>query len=279
MSGVREARENLGTRLRELRKDASLNGQQLADRCGWHPSKVSRIEHGRQTPTENDIRDWCAATDSTLQIPDLIASVRNINAAYLEWKRILATGHTRRQQQAIEWEAGTRLQRWYETELVPGLLQTRRYAEAVLRACIAMVDGTDDLAAAVDTRMARKAVLCEGVHRFSFLLAEQCLYTTVGDDDVMAEQLTTLLELDNPRIALGIIPRDAAFRYPATNFVIFDRRMVQVETIAAELTVTQPRELDLYERTFQALSAGAVRGEAARALITTALQRRTRRPC
>lgn len=240
--------------------------------------KVSRIEHGRQTPTENDIRDWCAATDSTLQIPDLIASVRNINAAYLEWKRILANGHTRRQQQAIEWEAGTRLQRWYETELVPGLLQTRRYAEAVLRACIAMVDGPDDLDAAVDARMARKAVLSEGVHRFSFLLAEQCLYTTVGDDDVMVEQLTSLLELDNPRVVLGIIPRDAKFRYPTTNFVVFDRRMVQVETVAAELTVTQPREIDLYEKTFQALSASAIRGEASRALITAALQRRTRRP-
>lgn len=276
MTGVREARESLGARLRELRRDAGLSGQGLADRCGWHPSKVSRLELGRQTPSEYDIRDWCTATGADLHIPDLIASVRNINAAYLEWKRILSTGHARRQQQSITREAVTQLMRWYEPELVPGLLQTRKYAEAVLRACIAMVGGPDDLDAAVAARIQRQHVLTNGARRFSFLLAEQALYTTVGDDDVMAEQLAGLLRLwENPRVVLGVVPRTAVFRYPTTNFVIFDRATVQVETIAAELTITQPRELALYERTFRMLSQQAQYGDPARELIAAALALRT----
>jgi transcriptional regulator with XRE-family HTH domain len=276
VTGVREARETLGARLRELRRDAGLSGQGLADRCGWHPSKVSRLELGRQTPSEYDIREWCTATGADPHIPDLIASVRNINAAYLEWKRILSTGHARRQQQSITREAITQLMRWYEPEIVPGLLQTHRYAEAVLRACIDVVGGPNDLQAAVDARMERQTVLTTGVHRFSFLLAEQALYTTVGDDGVMAEQLTSLLrQWENPRVVLGVIPRSAVFRYPTTNFVIFDRSTVQVETIAAELTITQPRELALYERIFRTLTEQARYGDPARDLITAALALRT----
>ncbi|MGF6886028.1 transcriptional regulator with XRE-family HTH domain [Nocardia sp. GAS34] len=271
-SNVAQAREALGARLRELRRDAELNGQQLADRCGWSPSKVSRYEHGRQNVTEEDIRVWCAATGAEVQVQDLIATVRNIHAAYMEWRRILAAGHARRQQQGIARDQATRLTRWYETELIPGLLQTRDYATAVLYACREVIDGPDDLDAAVAARMLRQQVLSAGVHRFTFLLTEQCLYTRVGGPEVMAEQLHVLLEVHhNPRVSLRIIPRDVEFRYPSTNFVLFDRTAVQVETIAAELTITQPREIALYEKVFDLLATQAVTGDSARALITAAL--------
>jgi len=42
--------EALGIRLRDLRRDTGLTGRQLAAACHWQPSKVSKIEYGRQTP-------------------------------------------------------------------------------------------------------------------------------------------------------------------------------------------------------------------------------------
>lgn len=275
MSGVHEARENLGARLRELRKNAHLDGRRLAALAGWDPSKVSKIEHGRQAPSEDDIRTWCAHTGATLQIPDLIASVRNIDAAYLEWKRICATGHKRRQQQSIALEAETRLVRGYDPDVVPGLLQTADYAAAVIRAGISLYDVPDDLDAAVATRLQRQTVLHTGVHRFHFIVHEQVLATTVGTDIVMIRQLERLLDLMSlSRLVFGIVPRYAEYRVPATNFIMYDRRLVQVETVSAELTVSQPREIGLYEKTFQALTKQAVVGDAARALITSALDLR-----
>jgi len=71
VSTVHQAREALGHRLRDLRKDAGLTGRQLALAAGWHNSKVSKIEYGRQTPTEDDIRLWCRETDSVNQVDDL----------------------------------------------------------------------------------------------------------------------------------------------------------------------------------------------------------------
>ncbi|MBV9730758.1 MAG: helix-turn-helix domain-containing protein, partial [Pseudonocardiales bacterium] len=83
-STIVQAREVLGHRLRDLRKDAGLTGRQLAALAGWDSSKISKIEYGKQTPTEDDIQTWCRHCQEPDQIPDLIATVRNIDAMYTE---------------------------------------------------------------------------------------------------------------------------------------------------------------------------------------------------
>ncbi|MGN2641361.1 helix-turn-helix domain-containing protein [Nocardia takedensis] len=272
MTDVDQARQALGARLRELRTAAGLSGARLADFAGWPASKVSKLEHGRQLPTEQDLVDWCQLTDADLALPDLIATVRNVNAAYLEWRRVIADGHARRQRQSIELESVTRLIRGYDPLISTGLLQTRAYAEAILSRCIEFAGGANDLAEALDARMARQAVLRDGVHRFHFLIGEPALHTGVGDETVRRGQLTHLLDLMSlTRVVIGVVPMSAEFLYTTTNFVIYDRRRVHVETVTAQLTITQPRELVQYERTFTALTERALYGEAARTMITNAL--------
>ncbi|MCA1672584.1 MAG: hypothetical protein LC799_10395, partial [Actinobacteria bacterium] len=48
--------------------------------CEWHFTKISKLEHGAQAPSEQDIRAWCRACDAEEQIPDLIATVRAIES-------------------------------------------------------------------------------------------------------------------------------------------------------------------------------------------------------
>ncbi|WP_327110757.1 helix-turn-helix domain-containing protein [Nocardia sp. NBC_01730] len=92
-SGVEQARAAFGARLREVRKAAHLSGVQLAAEAGWHSAKVSRIEHGKQTPSESDIATWCQLCDAELLLPDLRAALANIEALWQEWRRIAAAGH------------------------------------------------------------------------------------------------------------------------------------------------------------------------------------------
>ena len=54
-----QARASLGIRLRDIRRDAGLPAVRLAQLAGWLSSKVSKIEHGKQTPSEEDLRAWC----------------------------------------------------------------------------------------------------------------------------------------------------------------------------------------------------------------------------
>ncbi|WP_431954210.1 helix-turn-helix domain-containing protein [Nocardia lijiangensis] len=275
-SAVHEAREALGQRLRELRRDAELTARRLAELSGWHESKVSRIEHGKQTPSEADLRVWCEHAGSDGQLADLVATLRNIEAAYLEWRRILGTGMRRPQKARVRLESETNSMRWYEPYVFPGLLQTPAYAEAILRKVIAFYNIPDDLEEGVAARIERQHVLYRGRRRFNFVVSEQVLHTTVGDDEVMRGQLDRLLNVMMlPSIAFGIVPATAAYEAPATNgFAIFDNRLVQVETISAELAVTQPREIALYEEMFTVLAGQALYGSAARGLIGRALESR-----
>lgn len=270
-----EAKAELGKRLRDLRLTAGLTGTELARRAGWHQTKTSKIEHGKTIPTDADIRLWCHHTASENQVPDLIATLRNIEAAYLEWRRVLGTGTKRRQQASIKLESGTELMRWFEPFLVPGLLQTAEYAEEILRNVIGFYQIADDLEDGVAKRMERQQVLYRRGHRFHFILAEQALRTTVGDDDIMTGQLDRLLAVAGmPRVTLGIVPAGTRYQVPISNFIMFDDRLVMVENVTAELRITQPRELALYGRAFNVLAKQSVTGDQARALIRAALDLR-----
>jgi hypothetical protein len=165
--------------------------------------------------------------------------------------------------------------RWYEPSLVPGILHTVEYAEAVMRRVIEFYGIPDDLEAGVAARMERQQVLYRGNHRFHLIMSHQALMTTVGDTNVMIGQLDRLLAVMSlPRVTLGIIPTFAEYRVPVNQFIVFDNHLVHVETVSAELTINQPREVELYLRAFEELAKMAVVGNSARSLITAELDGR-----
>jgi transcriptional regulator with XRE-family HTH domain len=265
--------EALGIRLRDLRRDAGLTGRQLAAACNWQPSKVSKIEYGRQTPTEPDIRDWCLACGFPSEVPELIAAVRSIHSQYVDWRRSLQGGTKRRQRANIDAYERTTLFRVWEPTVISGLLQTPGYARGILRTVVDFHGVPDDVDDGVEARIAAQRVLSHGDRRFLFVLGEAALYTRVGDVDVMREQLRRVREaMRMPRVSLAVVPLIAAYTVPRNNaFTIYDGRMVTVSTYTAELALTQRHEVALYERAFDRLSALAVRGPAARSMLAAAL--------
>jgi hypothetical protein len=98
----------------------------LAARVGFHYSKVSRLETGAQSPTDKDIRAWCAACSADDQVPDLIATVRAVESAYVEFRRQTRAGMKRLMTSPIPLYERTQLFRIYEHNAVPGLFQTAR---------------------------------------------------------------------------------------------------------------------------------------------------------
>jgi transcriptional regulator with XRE-family HTH domain len=270
-----QARASLGIGLRDIRRDAGLSGTELARLADWHPSKVTKIEHGRQTPSEEDLRVWCEQCRALAELPDLIAAVRSIETQFAEWRRVIRSGIRRRQQASAAVYERARLFRIYEPAVVPGLLQTRDYAASVLSTSISFFRIPDDAEEGADARIERQRVLTHGDRRFHMLLGEQCLHTNVGGSDVMAAQLDHLLGLLRlPRMRLGIIPFDAPYRVPLNNgFWIMDDALVQFDTYTAELSLIRPDEIDLYSRAFERLAALAVYGAEARALIEAARDR------
>lgn len=268
-----QAVQALGIRLRDLRRDAGLTGRQLAAACGWVPSKVSKLELGKQVPSEDDIRDWCLACRFPSEIADLVEAVRSIDAQYMDWRRSLKTGTKRRQRANIDAYEKTSLIRAWEPTVVPGLLQTASYARGILTTVVDFHGIPDDVEEGVKARLDAQRALDHPRRRCLFLLGEAALHTAVGGPATMVEQLRRLLEASRAaRISLGVVPLAAPYTVPRNNaFTIYDNRTVTVATYTAELTLRQRHEVAVYEKAFDRLLALAVRGESARELITKAI--------
>ncbi|MFI8853320.1 helix-turn-helix transcriptional regulator [Streptomyces sp. 891-h] len=273
-SSVRQAREALGNRLREIRMDAGLTARELAARAGWHESKCSRIEHGRTAPADDDLRIWARLCGAEDQVADLIATVRNIEGAYVEWRRMERSGLKRAQESVLPLWERTRNFRAYSSWLIPGPFQTRAYVESLLSAIRDRRAVPDDVAAAVQVRVHKQRILHEGRHRFAVVLEESTLRHRIGGAETMSGQLGHLLALATlPNISLGVIPMDAdrSALWPVEDFWIFDDTQVNVELVSAFLTITQPNEVRAYDETFARMVELAVYGAQARGLITRAI--------
>lgn len=277
---ARQAREALGARLKDIRQDAGLTGRALADLAGWHFTKISKLEHGTQNASEDDIRTWCEHCQAYDQISDLVAAVRSIDTMYVEWRRQLASGTKRRQRESIRFEAETKLFRVFEPLLIPGILQTAEYAKAILSQMIEFHGLPDDLEAGVQARMERQQALCRGDHRFHIVLGQAALTLAVVDTAILVDQLDRLLTLSSlPRVHLAIMPTRARPGYlPIHGFWILDAREVLVETVSAEIKLAQPREVAVYARAFERMASSAVSGPQARALVTHALDELSTKP-
>ncbi|WP_433532170.1 helix-turn-helix domain-containing protein [Micromonospora sp. CA-263727] len=269
-SAARQGQEALGVRLRELRKEAGLTGRALAALTGQHFTRVSKIEHGVQPPTDNDIRAWCRACNAEDQIPDLTATLRAVESAYLEFRRQSRAGMKRvLGAHTLALYEQTSVFRIYEHNAIPGLFQTADYTAAMLSFWIDFLETPNDLDEAVAVRMERQRVLYQRGKRFVVVLEEQALRTWFGDAATQAGQLDRLLAVMSlPNVSVGIIPlmteRPAV---ASTGFWIFDNLLVALETPTASIEVTRPHEIELYARMFDRLQVSAVYGPEARALI------------
>lgn len=273
MSSFQRAREALGLRLRELRRNARLTGRQLAAAYDWHPSKISKIEGGKQTPSEDDIEAWVRGCGHPELAAELIASLRTLEGQYVEFRRMFRAGQRATQDAIAEIEADSQAVRNFENVFVPGLLQTPEYARYRLAESLEEIGAADDIAEAVGARMQRQQVLYRPGKQFHFVITEAVLRYRLCPPDVLAGQLDRLVSLTTlTTIRFGVIPFERQLPVaPVHGFYIYDDRVVHVEHLTAELKLSQPSEIAIYLTFFDRLAEAARYGAEARLLITRAL--------
>lgn len=271
---AKAARKAFGIRLRDLRKDAGFTGRQLAAATGLDNSKISRIEHARQNPSEEDIKSWAIVCGVARQIPELIAVHREIEQMWIEWREDLRKGQKHIQARGTPVYERTQLLRAYEPLVVPGILQTRGYVYAVMEATARLFRlPADDLEEATDARLSRQRLVTSGgPNRYAFVIEAAALHTTMGDAGTMNEQLDFLLRVTRlPNLAFGVIP-PAVRRtvYPGEGFYVFDEQLVRNDLWSGSVRTNRPDEIAHYLRVFEMLHGMAVYGDRARELIEDA---------
>jgi len=267
------AKKAFGTRLKELRLDAGLAGVELADQCGWNKSKVSKVEHGTQSPSEADIRAWATACRAEAQVAQLIALNREIDEMWSEYRQRHRRGMKNIQLQGMDQYASTKLIRVYESLFIPGFLQTLDYTKAQFT-IHAKLHGLplDDVDEAAENRMLRKRYLGTGKPMFAFLLEATALCNNTGGKDVMNAQLDYLIEVDRlPYVSIGILPfgRQRTL-YPGEGFYLFDESLLKQEFWSGVFQTSMPDNIAYFLGAFSALREQAVFGSAAHEAIDAA---------
>ncbi|MER7222980.1 helix-turn-helix domain-containing protein [Streptomyces rubradiris] len=266
------AREELGRRLRELRVDGPegrLTGVQLAQRLGWRQSKVSKLENGRQTPTDDDLRAWAEAVGQPAVFPELRSRLRGFESHIRSWRRQLAAGHAPVQETWNTLVSNSTTQHALSTAAVSGILQTADYARHVFERHATLQQSPRDTEAAVRARMKRQEWLYRPGKRLNLLMPESVLWGRICPPDVLAAQLDRLLGVVGmDTVNLGILPLDGTLPLTMGNsFDVLDERLVVVEDWHAELWLDDAETIALYRRVWDTFAESAVFGAEAQQVI------------
>ncbi len=271
-------RRRLAERLRTLRQETGLTGVQLAERLGWAQPKVSKIETGKQMPSEEDVRAWVRSLGcSDAALTDLLALLGGTKAEYAGFRRQYwaAGGAAAKQRDLLTLEGQAARIAEFQPAIIPGLLQTAEYARELLELpCGPALHGASqsDIAEMVAVRMDRQRILYSPGKRIQVVLLEAALYSRVCSPGTLLGQLDRLSAiLGLPSLSLGIIPFTAQIPvFPLSGFSIYEQQLVVVETITGEEQLSEPWEVQTYDRLFDSLGPAAVFGAECAAIIRRA---------
>ncbi len=198
-------------KLAARRRSLGFSQESLAEAMGCGASAVARWEQGTATPKatmRGPLADALQVSVGELSL--LLDGVKAIST----WLGHLA---------ALERDAA---EIWsIEPAVLPGLLQTRAYAEGV-EAAVTRFDTASELAMRVDVRLSRQEILARYPDpvRFRVIIDEAVLTRRVGTGEVMADQLAYLAEAaTRPNIEVRIAPADVNLltNVQSTSHVIF----------------------------------------------------------
>jgi transcriptional regulator with XRE-family HTH domain len=272
-------REHLAEALRNLRAGTGLSGNRFAQRLGWVQSRVSKIETGKQLPTEADIEAWAAVAAAPPDVVrELLDNLRRARVEYATWQDNYraAGGAAAKQADIAALEAQAVRLAKFQPVMIPSQLQTAEYARELLHSASGPgAWGADDadIIEMIAIRMQRQQILYQPRKHVRIVILEAALRTRVTSPAAMAGQLDRLIALGGvPALDLGIIPFGTQVPvYPLSGFVLFDDHLVIVETLTGEQQLSDPDAVSRYLRWFDLLHEAALHGRDAVPLIQRAL--------
>lgn len=203
-------RRQLANTLRALRAKSRMTLEDAAAHLEMSAATLSRIETGIRVPRARDVRDlvglYGVKDEQAAQIVGLVAEAKEPGwwEAYSEVDDDYAT--------LIGLEAAASRIQQFEGTLVPGLVQSERYARAYLHDAINPALGgiykDEDIDRLVEIRMRRQQVVF-GVPGLAYeaIVDEASLLRPVGGNSVMQEQLAHLANLaERPYVSVRLLP-------------------------------------------------------------------------
>jgi transcriptional regulator with XRE-family HTH domain len=244
--------------LKRLRTGAGMKQEELAAAVQYSPSTVAAIETSRMIPSE----DFARFADEALHADGALIRLQPLveRMSVRPWFRDL-----------IKVESSATDIKTYESYLIPGLLQTERYAQAIARAARPAMSG-DAIERVIAVRRTRQEILeprdipidVEQSPRLWAIIEEPALHRVVGDAEVMREQMAHLVEMSQREaITIQIIPlsQGATCAYGRAFTILAQATgspVVYLEDVRYAHYVREPGDVAQYSLVFDHLRASAL---------------------
>ena len=283
-TGSTVPRRQLGRYLRELRNRERLTVKAAAEKLEWSEAKMWRIETGQTSLRSLDVEAMCRIYGAPADLTEALMGLAKETKARGWWHAygdVIPEGFD----VYIGLEEAASQLAWYESELVPGLLQTEDYARTLIEADNPGFDA-EEISRRVHVRMARQPLVHRATAplRLSVVLNEGILRRPVGGPTVMSAQLARLAEVsERPNVSVRVVPFSAGLHGGMLSgpFVILrfplngdgresEPATVYVDGFTGALYLDKPNEVDRYAQAFDSVWAMALNESQSRTLIRQA---------
>jgi transcriptional regulator with XRE-family HTH domain len=266
-------RRRLGQELRRLRELKGMTAEEVAERLLVSQSKISRLENGRRSISQRDVRDLCGVYEVEDQrMVDSLMEMAKDSRQQGWWHAFGDVPYS----VYIGLETDAASLRVYDPQVVPGLLQTRQYAEALISGALPETAHTE-VEKRVQVRMRRQERVSssENPLRLWSVMDESALRRVVGSRELMREQLEHLVEQSQlPHVTVQVIPFDmgahpglngqyAILEFPDTA----DSSVVYIEGVTSDLYLEKPNDVQKYSVMYEHLRAQALNVDQSRHFI------------
>lgn len=271
-------RRRLGRELRALRESRRMTAEKAGDAVELSRATMYRLEKGVMPVRTPDVQALCrlydADDDLTVRLSALAKETKDPS-----WWHSFGDVIPDWLDHFLGLESIANHLRQYESELVPGLLQTPAYAEAVIRTP-GGADEDTDVSRLVTMRQDRQRLLTRREPAppiYEVAMSEAVLRRVVGGPAVMADQLRKINDLSDrlEHVTVRVLPFSAGahggamagssvlMRFPDAD----DPDSVFVEGLTGALYLRKPKELERYETAFADIFGRSLDVDASRELI------------
>lgn len=268
-------RRRLAATLRNLRDQADLTLDQVADRMGLAQSTMSRIETARASARPAIVRGlltlYGVHGDDAEAIVQ-IAKEATQRGWWYSYRDVIPDWF----ETYIGFESEASLIQAYQAQIVPGLLQTEDYARAILGLPWQKLP-PNEVERRVKARLSRQQVLdAEHLTEYHLVLSEAVLRCQVGNPEIMRDQLLSLAAIVERRQAtiqvLPFVAGPLASSYGP--FVVLDFPSAEdppvgyVEHLTGGVLLEEAAEIQRYRMAFNHQCAAALPVDESVLLIT-----------
>jgi len=266
-------RRRLGQELRRLRELKGMTAEEVAERLLVSQSKISRLENGRRSISQRDVRDLCGVYEvEDHRIVDSLMQMAKDSRQQGWWHSFGDIPYS----VYIGLETDAASLRVYDPQVVPGLLQTRQYAEALIAGALPETAATDvEKRVQVRLRRQERITAPENPLRLWTVMDEAAVRRVVGNRSLMRDQLEYLVEQSQlPHVTVQVIPFDMG-AHPGLNgqYAILefpdaaDSSVVYIEGVTSDLYLEKANDVQKYSVMYEHLRAQALNADQSRQFI------------